>query len=121
MLTKLLENDTNANTLVPKEGDLFKIIDYRGQRFEIRHGYYEEQDRRFEPMAIYPDFIRNPVYTDNGEAFVTAMQQPCEQFGGKKDEDSACGDCLYYRKYEDLLGICSCSKTKIHRSKTKHS
>ena len=113
MLTKLLENDTNSESSTPKEGDLFKVIEYREQRFEIRYGYYEEQDRRFEPMAIYPDFIRAPVYTDDGVAFVTAMQQPCKRFKGKKDENSTCGDCSYYRKCEDLIGTCNRPKKKI--------
>ncbi|MBQ7357652.1 MAG: hypothetical protein IJW65_02830 [Clostridia bacterium] len=112
MFTKLTESNAEQKALVPKEGDLFKVIEYMGQRFEIRYGYYEEKDRMFEPMAIYPNFLYQPVYTDDGTPFVTAMQQPCRLFRGKKDENSTCEDCLYYQKCEELIGVCSCSKNK---------
>lgn len=112
MFTDLMENNAENKTLVPREGDLFKVIEYMGHRFDIRYGYYEERDRRFEPMAIYPDFLQHPVYADDGTPFATAIQQPCVQFKGKRDENSTCEDCSYYRKCEELIGICTCSKNK---------
>lgn len=112
MFTKLLETSAEKNTTVPREGDLFKVIEYMGRSFEIRYGYYEEKDRVFEPMAIYPNFLQNPVYTDDGTPFVTAIQPPCKLFKGEKDENSTCEDCSYYRKCEELIGICSCLKNK---------
>ena len=112
MLTKLFEITKEPQPPTPKEGDLFKVIEYMGQRFEIRYGYYEEKDRKFESMPIYPNFIQNPLYTDDGSPFVTAMQRPCKHFKGKKDENSTCEECFYYQKCEELLGICTYSKNK---------
>lgn len=105
----------NEEKAVPKEGDLYKVITAYGKTFELYYGYYEEIDRHSkynEPVEIYPDFIKNPVYTDDGIPFATAMQPPCRYFKGKKDEDSTCHHCLSYKKCEELLGICTCAKNK---------
>ena len=64
----------------PKEGDLYREIELWGRSFEIRYGYYEEIDRQYDPMEIYPDFLQNPVYTEEGYPFVTLMQEPCQHF-----------------------------------------
>ena len=100
----------------PKEGDLYKVFTAYGKTFEIRYGYYEEIDRHSkynDPIEIYPNFIDNPVYTDDGIPFTTAMQDPCKYFKGQKDEDSTCYHCSYYEKCEELLGICICPKNKM--------
>jgi len=99
----------------PKEGDLFKIIEIHGKKFEIRYGFYEESDRhsRFaEPIEIYPDFIKEPQYTEEGVPFITAIQSPCEHFSGIKNENSTCEECSFYQHCEELLGICSCPENK---------
>ena len=44
----------------PKEGDLYRFIELHGKAFEIRYGYYEDIDRQYDPMEIYPDFLKNP-------------------------------------------------------------
>ena len=114
MFTTLLKMDTEqdyANRQKPREGDLFKVITAYGKTFEIRYGYYEECDRHVkdaEPMEIYPNFILHPQYTDDGKPFVTEMQEPCECFDGKKDENSGCGDCAFFKTCEELIGICNC-------------
>lgn len=103
------------NLTVPKEGTLFKIIELAGKTFELRYGFYNEEDRRSryaEPVAIYPDFKRDPLYTADGIPFVTAMQTPCESFDGRRDEDSGCGDCGFYRHGEELLGFCTCPRNR---------
>lgn len=95
----------------PKEGDLYKVIELHGRTFEIRYGFYEECDRlgRYaEPMEIYPDFIKRPQYTENGNPFITAIQNPCQNFSGRRDDNSTCEECAYYRHGEELLGICTC-------------
>ena len=100
----------------PKEGDLFKVIRLYGRTFEIRYGFYEEQDRqgRFaEPMEIYPDFIRHPQYTDQGIPFITAIQSPCSHFTGKRDANSTCEECAHYRHCEELIGLCTCPENHI--------
>lgn len=102
--------DFDTECCVPKEGDLYKIIQCHGRTFEIRYGFYAECDRchRYaEPMAIYPDFMKHPQYTDNGEPFATAIQTPCDSFSGRRDENSSCEDCDFYQHGDELLGICT--------------
>ena len=108
---------TNINSNAPpkkkQEGDLFKIIEAHGQSFEIRYGYYEDVDRQnpyLDPIEIYPDFLKSPLYTENGVPFVTAIQKPCEHFWGEPDEENTCYQCAYYEKCEELLGVCRCEK-----------
>ena len=86
------------------------MITAHGKTFEIRYGYYEETDRHAkynDPIEIYPNFIKTPVYTDDGVPFATATQDACEHFSGERNEDSMCSECPYYRKCEELLGICT--------------
>jgi len=109
MFTELQISHTGQSPPSPKEGELFKIINIFGKTFEIRYGFYEECDRHnkyAEPMEIYPDFIKEPQYTDDGIPFVTAMQSPCPHFKGKKDENSTCEECSFYKHCEELLGVC---------------
>lgn len=118
MLPTVFRPEAEAGPPVPKEGDLFKVIRVHGATFEIKYGFYEERDRhtRFaEPMAIYPNFTAKPQYTDDGIPFATSMQIPCENFKGRKDEDSTCGDCAYYQHCEELIGICTCRMKKSAR------
>ena len=110
---------TNVNSNAPpkkkQEGDLFKIIEAHGKRFEIRYGYYEDVDRQnpyLDPIEIYPDFLKNPLYTENGVPFVTAIQKPCEYFRGELDEENTCYQCAYYERCEELLGVCKCKENK---------
>ena len=94
-----------------REGDLFKIIKISNHTFEIKYGYYDESDRQSkysEPIPIFPDFIKNPVYTLEGHAFVTHMQDKCKYFKGDLRQDS-CFDCLHFKTGEDLIGICTCA------------
>ena len=115
MIAKLLGLDTEQQNSVPKEGDLFKIIRLCGKTFEIRYGFYEECDRHTkyaEPIEIYPDFLKEPQFTDDGFPFVTAVQTPCEYFNGKENENSTCEECAYYQHGEELIGICSCPMNK---------
>ena len=115
MLTKILEQDTGQTPITPKEGDLYKIIEVHGKTFEIRYGFYEDSDRHSsyaEPMEIYPDFVKEPQYTDCGKPFITAIQAPCESFSGERDENSSCEDCSFYKHGEELLGICTCPENQ---------
>jgi hypothetical protein len=105
----------------PKDGELYKVITAHGATFEIRYGYYEEADRQnpsIQPMEMYPNFLKNPVYADMGMPFVTAMQKTCPQFKGDQDEDNTCYQCGYYEKCEDLLGLC---KNPLRKRKEKPS
>ena len=115
MYKNLLQSDTEPVPVVPKEGELFKIIQLYGKTFEIRYGFYEEKDRHnqfAEPVEIYPDFIKQPQYTDEGTPFITAIQNPCVYFKGKQDENSTCEDCSHYQHCEELLAICRCPQNQ---------
>lgn len=98
-----------------KEGELYKVIVAYGKSFPLYYGYYEERDRQSpyaEPVEIYPKFKENPVYTDEGIPFVTEMQDVCPHFSGQRHADSICYDCAYYKKCEELLGICTCPQNR---------
>lgn len=92
-----------------KEGDLYKIVNVFGRAFELYYGYYDERDRLSkynDPIPIYPNFKENPVYTDSGQPFVTEMQDTCIYYNGKKNEE-ACFYCEFFKKGEELIGICT--------------
>jgi hypothetical protein len=98
---------------------LFKIIRLYGKTFEIRYGFYEECDRHSlsEPMEIYPDFVKDPQYTDDGRPFITAIQTPCSHFSKEPTANSTCEECAYYQHCEELLGICRCPANKTAADK----
>ena len=111
MFTKIIEPNTPQKAPSHKEGELYKIISAYGVTFKIYYGYYTEEDRQnpnVEPMEMYPSFKENPVYTDEGIPFVTAMQERCIHYDGESDEDATCYQCKCYKKCDELLGICLC-------------
>ena len=88
-----------------KDGDLYKKIEIGDKIFEIRYGYYEDFEREHnDPVPIYPDFIKSPVYHE-GCPLVTAMQDVCEYFNGD-DAEIGCLVCRYYERADDLIGKC---------------
>ena len=93
----------------PQEGDVYKEISICGIPFRLVYGYYEEFERESpfnEPMPIYPDFIKAPLYADDGIPFVTAMQDICQHYKGKVEGDS-CSNCIFFTPSKDLFGFCS--------------
>jgi len=120
MVTSLFGVILEQTQQKPKEGDLYKVITAHGKTFELYYGYYEEIDRHSkynEPRELYPNFLENPVYTDDGVPFVTAMQKTCKHFKGEVDEDNTCYQCKYYEKCEELLGVCRCKARKVQSEK----
>ena len=115
MFSKLIQNDLPQQKTVPKEGDLYKVVNTYGRTFELRYGYYGECDRKYDPDVIYPDFIKEPVYTDDGTPFVTMVQDACSYFKGEKKRtaDSTCDECKYFKHGDDWFGICTCPKNKL--------
>ena len=66
-----------------RDGDVYKTITLHGRTFELKYGYYEEYERSSsDPIPIYPDFKKEPQFTDSGAPFVTAMQDACEYYKG---------------------------------------
>lgn len=113
MLTKFLQGE--GQEAIPKEGDFYKEVTVFGKTFRLRYGYYESFERESpfnDPMPIYPDFIKEPHYTAEGEPIVTAMQDTCEFYHEKNDEDSSCADCAFFEPGEDLFGVCRCPQNK---------
>ena len=99
-----------------RDGDLYKRLELFGKVFEIRYGFYEEFEKESsfaEPIPIYPDFEKQPIYTDDGYPFATHMQTLCEH-GDSKFVDGCCIDCSHFSDVEDMIGICKCP----HRRKT---
>ena len=115
MLTQFLRTNDEVQDKKPNEGELYKVINVYGKTFEIYYGYYEDKDRfskYAEPIEVYPNFIQNPQYTDEGVPFVTAIQTPCEHFYKVKDINDCCGDCAYFKRGEELIGLCVCKNRK---------
>lgn len=103
----------DAKPPTPREGELYKELTVHDHTFLIYYGYYEQCDRddpAVEPMPIYPDFAREPLFTDEGFPFVTKMQDACAHYRGRVGRHADCGDCSYYRHGEELLGVCTCPK-----------
>ena len=112
MFSKLIQNDLPLTHFIHKEGDLYKVITAYGKNFELRYGYYEECDRLSplcEPVVIYPDFLKEPIYTDDGTPFVTMVQDACKSYKGetKRNPNTTCADCKYFNHGEDWIGICT--------------
>ncbi len=119
MITNALKIGTDQGIPIPKEGDLFKIIQIEGMTFEIRYGYYEERDRHTkdaQPIEIYPNFIEKPQHTVEGVPFATEMQSSCEHYNGKMYEDSVCGDWAFYQARDELLGLCQCPHNRVRKN-----
>ena len=114
MFSKLIQNDLPQQKAIPKEGDLYKVVNTYGRTFELRYGYYGECDRKYDPDVIYPDFIQDPVYTDDGTPFVTMVQDACKSYRGetKRTVDTTCADCKYFERGEEWFGVCRCKQRK---------
>lgn len=112
MLSKILKNGGDP-VQTHNEGELFKRIELYGSTFDIRYGYYEDIDRQYEPYEVYPDFIKNPVYTSDGAPFVTLTQTPCAYFQKKKNAfDGDCGTCIYMEHGDGLIAVCRCPQNR---------
>lgn len=97
-----------------REGELYGVFKIGEDTFEIRYGYYSESDRvgkYSDPIPIYPNFLENPKYNNEGFPFVTEMQDTCEHFKGNLLVDICCG-CIHFEKGDDLIGTCKCPKRK---------
>ncbi len=115
MINNLFSQDTQTSTPTHKEGELYKIVNINGHIFELYYGYYEECERKnpdIEPMPIYPNFIKNPKYTNDDFAFVTKMQDACKHYKGKQGQFNECAECEHYLHGDDLIGICTCLNNK---------
>ena len=117
MLSKIFQSNISPPEVTHKEGELYKVVTTFGKTFELRYGYYEECDRQSplcNPVVIYPDFTKDPIYTDEGTPFVTMMQDACKSYKGKvkRTPDTTCAECQYFQRGEEWFGICRCPRNK---------
>lgn len=100
----------------PREGELYRVITVADRSFTIRYGYYSDLDRESdELLPIFPDFILEPLYTNEGRPFCTRVQDACRNYASRsgRDGDNWCGDCKYYPDMKEEIGVCLCDKRKI--------
>ena len=118
MFRKIIADPSPPPGAKPREGDLYRVVTVYGKTFELRYGYYADIDRKTEPDVIYPDFRAEPVYTKEGEPFVTMMQDACKHFKGKlaRTDDTTCSECRYLRRSEEWFGICTCPRNRKQSS-----
>ena len=105
----------------PREGDFYGTFTVGGEVFEIYYGFYEAFEKESpynDPVPVYPDLKKQPVFDGQGKPIVTAMQIACEAYEGKGSEDS-CGHCLHFQKGEALFGLCKCKKRRKDVLKTE--
>lgn len=117
MFRTIFGKDNTIKDTEHREGELYGVVTTFGKTFELRYGYYEEKDRNNPlcvPAIIYPDFIKKPVFTDNGEPFVTMMQDACDFFedASERTEDSSCAECKHFCRGEEWFGICLCPRKR---------
>ena len=102
-----------------KEGELYKVLTAFGREFALYYGYYEDIDRHSkyaEPTEIYPDFIKHPIFTEDGYPFVTAIQNPCAHYKKERNTTDKCVDCIYFKKGEELFGLCTCPQNQRNQT-----
>lgn len=99
---------------LPKEGDLYKTYEVAGFTFEIRYGYYEENERgRVEPLPVFPDFRKTPVYTADGYQLASLIHFACNHYRSAKPKpEHNCGDCIHYSEPKDEVAVCRCEKRR---------
>lgn len=97
--------------MTPREGDLYKALTVAGHSFELRYGYYEEQERAYcPPVVIFPDLSSAPLHCEDGHPLVTQIQDPCEHFTTTQEGEGWCGDCIHFSGEHREIGICRCKQ-----------
>ena len=117
MLTSLFDTQNVPKEEEHREGELYKVVTVFGKTFELWYGYYEDYEREnptVEPMPIYPNFRKEPLYTDEGEPFVTMMQDACPYYKGEKGHHNThrqTGGCV-----GKLNGVFTCHSRHRHKA-----
>ncbi len=99
----------------PKEGNLYKTLNVLNKIFHIYYGYNSNSERElWDPSPIYPNFLKEPQYTDCGKPYTRADQDVCEHHSPKKNASGEmwCNDCKHFQQGEELIGVCKCEKRK---------
>ncbi len=98
------------NLDLPMEGELYKVYEVGGYTFEIQYGYYAENERgRVEPLPIFPDFRKEPVYTEDGYQLAALIHSACQYYKSDRARpERHCGDCIHYSEPTQEIAICRC-------------
>ncbi len=105
-----------------REGDIYMVISVRDKSFEIKYGYYEDFERECqEPIPIFPDLAKCPVYTECGYKIVTQVQMPCEYFKLKSEQFSEewCGSCKHFEDEHSMISVCTCQRNNINNEEKR--
>lgn len=103
------------DTILSNEGDLYKVYEVAGYTFEIRYGYYEEVERGLvEPLPIFPNFRKEPVYTADGYQLAALIHSACKHYEPRELDkpEGWCGDCNHYSDGKDEIAICKCEERR---------
>ncbi len=104
----------------PREGDLFSVFLVGGHAFEIRYGHYTDEERAAgnEPVPIYPNLDKSPLYNEEGFRITNCISEGCRHFTAKRPKciERQCIYCTYYDTSVCLdIGICRCEKQRQHK------
>ena len=104
-----------------KQDGSYKICRAGGREFKIYLLYDCFLERE---VGVYPDFKKNPEYTDDGRPFSSATDEAClhgrlkNQQSTSPGDFSACGDCggcgFFHRDETpwDIIGVCMCEMNR---------
>lgn len=105
---------------IPREGEIYKVVQVGDKTFEIVYGYYSEEERQWgEAMPILPDFTKTPMYTIDGEPLITRIQDSCEYYEvpDDKEGDGWCADCRHNSSPKDEISVCRCERNRKNGGK----
>lgn len=105
-----------------KEGDLYKIVEVAGKKFDIRYERLEDPDPE-DPDALVPHlflFEENPEYTKDGFAFRNKFDSVCPYLKPKDHDfyNHECERCVYLSETVEYIGVCRCTGMKLRGAKT---
>ncbi len=103
------------SVMSPQEGQLYKVLQVAGQSFSIYYGYYSDTEREcWDPVPVFPDFLKTPCATCDGRPFVTAVQEICSYFEENERPygEEWCRDCIHFLPGEEQIGVCQCEQNK---------
>ncbi len=79
---------------------------------------YDKQSGKY--MEMYPDFIKNPVYTPKGYPIMLTVEDACV-LGEQRNQNEPlidCGSCRFYKQLPNtLIGVCRHDKRRYEKQK----
>ncbi|NMP38065.1 MAG: hypothetical protein GX051_08120 [Clostridiales bacterium] len=121
-----MRNQSIQQNRPPTEGELYGVFTVAGHTITVYYGYMDERDRETELIQgdnivpVTPDFLKNPLYDENGAPLVTDIQDTCEFYAPESPEEPEewCRDCKYFPPDKPKIGVCLCENRRC-KEKTK--